>query len=115
MGYPPEFTGMYLNLLMAAWENGGHLPDDERQLQRITGGSFDQWLEYRQDLANLFVPRNGVWSHNLVRKELKKAEVVSEKAKIKSKKGNDARWAKTRAMKKADDLIEKIKADGCAY
>ena len=73
MGQPPEFVGMYINLLMAAWEAGGHLVDDERQLCRISGASPEQWIEHRQALANLFVPRNGVWSHNLIREELNKA------------------------------------------
>lgn len=59
MGQPPEFIGMYVNLMMAAWEAGGQLQDDERILCRISGASAEQWIEHRQALANLFVPRGG--------------------------------------------------------
>lgn len=115
MGHPPEFVGMYMNLMMAAWENGGQLPDDEKQLCRISGATPTMWIEYRQDLANLFVPRHGTWSHNRIREELQKAATISERRKLASKKGNDTRWGKTEAKVKTDELLEKIKADGAAY
>ena len=116
MGQPPEFIGMYVNLLMAAWEAGGHLADDERQLCRISGATPEQWIEHRQALSLLFVPRNGVWSHNLIRDELHKAANISERRRAASQKGNDARWEGAREAKdSADALLAKIAADGVAY
>ena len=107
---------MYVNLMMAAWEAGGQLPDDERQLQRISGASPEQWIEYRQQLANLFVPRRGVWSHNLIRDELNKASNISERRRAAAQKGNDARWQTSRTAKAhTDELMAKIAADGMAY
>ena len=109
IGQPPEFLGMYINLLMAAWEAGGLLQDDERQLQRISGASPEQWIEHRQALANLFVPRNGVWSHNLIRNELNKASNISERRSAAAQKGNDARWNSSRVAKaQTDALMAKI-------
>lgn len=116
MGQPPEFVGMYVNLMMAAWEAGGQLIDDERQLFRISGASPEQWIEHRQALANLFVPRNGVWTHNLIRDELHKAANISERRREASKKGNEARWESAKLAKKATDtLMAQIASDGGLY
>jgi len=115
IGRPPEFTGMYLNLMMAAWENGGQLDDDESQLFRISGATAKQWVKHRQALANLFVPRNGVWSHNLIRTELVKAANISARRKVAAQKGNDIRWGRGPSKAEADALMEKIAKDGGAY
>lgn len=116
MGQPPEFLGMYVNLMMAAWEAGGQLPDDERQLQRIAGASPEQWIECRQALANLFVPRHGVWSHNLIRDELNKALNISERRRAAAQKGNDARWSGNREAKaKTDALMAKFSSSEVPY
>lgn len=116
IGKPPEFVGMYVNLMMAAWEAGGQMLDDERQLCRISGASPEQWIEHRQALANLFVPRNGMWTHNLIRDELHKAANINERRRAASQKGNEARWESARMAKKATDaLMAQIAADGGVY
>jgi uncharacterized protein YdaU (DUF1376 family) len=117
IGKPPEFTGMYINLMMAAWQNNGQLPDDEKQLSRISGADSEQWLEHRQGLANLFVPGTGMWTHNLIRTELVKAENISQRRSVASKKGNESRWGQARSTAKSasDALMEKITKDGAAY
>lgn len=116
VGQPPEFVGMYVNLMMAAWEAGGVLVDDERQLCRISGASPEQWIEHRQALANLFVPRHGAWTHNLIRDELHKAANINERRRAASQKGNEARWEGARRAKQAtDELMAQIAADGAAY
>jgi len=114
-GQPLEFQAMYVNLLMAAWERGGQIPDDEKQLMRISGANSEQWFEHRQSIANLFVPRNGVWSHNLVREELVKAENISARRRAASQKGNDIRWGRGEAKAAANALISQISKDGSAY
>lgn len=114
-GQPLEFQAMYVNLLMAAWERGGQIPDDEKQLIRISGADQSQWLEHRQALANLFVPRNGTWSHNLIREELVKAENISLRRKAASQKGNDIRWNRGQAKAATSQLLSKIANDDCAY
>lgn len=116
IGQPPEFLGMYINLMMAAWEAGGQLQDDERQLCRISGASAEQWIEHRQALANLFVPRNGVWSHNLIRDELNKAANISERRRAASAKGNEVRWESARIAKAhTEALMTKITEEGGVY
>lgn len=114
-GHPLEFQAMYLNLMMAAWERGGQLPDDEKQLCRISGASASQWIEHRQELANLFVPRNGTWSHNLIRTELVKAANISARRKAAAQKGNDIRWGRGPSKAEADALMAQIAKDGGAY
>ena len=115
IGRPPEFTGMYLNLMMAAWENGGQLDDDEAMLCRISGATPQQWLRHRQALANLFVPLNGAWSHNLIREELAKAANISTRRKAAAQKGNDIRWGRGASKAETVALMEKITKDGGAY
>ena len=116
IGQPPEFMGMYVNLMMAAWEAGGLLVDDERQLCRISGASSEQWIEHRQAIANLFVPRHGVWTHNLIRDELHKAANINERRRAASQKGNEARWESNRKAKQATEkLMAQITSDGGAY
>lgn len=116
-GYPLEFQAMYVNLMAAAWERGGQLPDDEKQLCRISGASSAQWVEFRQALANLFVPGAGQWTHNLIREELAKAEVISQRRKLASQKGHESRWVKGRekAQQATDELMKKISTDGAPY
>lgn len=117
IGQPPEFIGMYVNLMMAAWQNNGCLPDDERQLCRISGADAAQWAEHRQALANLFVPGVGMWTHNLIRKELAKAHKIREERVEAGRSGGVSRWTKARANAAAatNDLMAKIAGDGAAY
>lgn len=116
LGQPPEFTGMYLNLMMAMWQNNGQLSDDEIYLCRISGATHEQWLRHRQDLANLFVPGDDMWTHNGIRNELRKAGQISESRQAAGKKANEVRWAKERAAKEmVDSVMEKITQDGTAY
>ena len=108
---------MYVNLLMAAWERGGQLPDDEKQLMRISGADRTQWIEYRQELANLFVPGEGQWTHNLIREELSKAYKIHAKRTEAGRIGAVNRWGQARGQAKAatDSILEKIAKDGAAY
>lgn len=115
IGYPLEFQAMYVNLMMTAWERGGQLPDDEKQLRRISGASEEQWLEHRQEIANLFVPGDGMWSHNKIREELVKAANISTRRKAASQKGNDIRWGRGESKVAAKALLEKITKDGSPY
>lgn len=117
IGQPPEFVGMYVNLMMAAWQNGGQLPDDEKQLRRISGADVAQWHEHRQALANLFVPGRGAWTHNLIREELAKAYKIRQDRAEAGRAGGVNRWtkARTQAQTVAGALMAKISQDGGAY
>lgn len=117
IGQPPEFIGMYINLMMAAWQNGGQLPDDERHLRRISGADAIQWHEYRQELANLFVPVGRTWTHNLIREELAKAYKIRADRAAAGRAGGVNRWNKARSKAKdtTDSLMAKIAQDGGAY
>ena len=114
-GHPLEFQAMYVNLMMAAWERGGQIPDDEDQLSRISGATPEQWIKHRQALANLFVPCDGSWSHNLIRTELEKAANISARRTLASRKGNDIRWGRGPSKAATETLMEKITKDGGAF
>jgi uncharacterized protein YdaU (DUF1376 family) len=114
IGQPPEFVGMYTNLMMAAWQNSGQLPCEEEQLCRISGADATQWLKHRQALANLFVPGKGMWTHNLIREELDKAYKIHLDRKEAGRAGGVNRWTKARSNAKSvsDSLMAKIANDG---
>ena len=115
--FPLEFQAMYVNLLMAAWEHGGQLPDDEKQLRRLSGADVAQWREHRQALANLFVPIHGTWTHNTIRNELLKGQKIREERIAAGRNGGVNRWAKARSKAKTetDALMAQITKDGGAY
>lgn len=116
LGMPAEFTGMYVNLMMAMWQNNGQLNDDEAYLCRISGASHEQWMRHRQDIANLFFPGDGSWNHNGIREALKKAGKISESRKAAGTTAINARWAKEREAKAlAKTLMEKIAQEGGSY
>ena len=93
------------------------LPCDEAELTIICRATDKQWLKHRQAMANLFVLGDGMWTHNQIRIDLAKVEVLHERRKAAGKKGNDQRWgiARTNAQKATDDLMAKITKDGGAY
>ena len=69
--------GAYMLLIMEYWRNGG-LPDDERRLARIVGATPDEWLQVRDNVAELFQPG---WRHKRIDAELAKSRDKSEAAK----------------------------------
>lgn len=68
--------GAYLLLIMHYWQTGG-LPDDDRQLARISCMSDREWKKARPLVAGFF--RDG-WKHKRIDKELSHAhEVISKR------------------------------------
>jgi uncharacterized protein YdaU (DUF1376 family) len=107
---------MYLELMSAMWENNGQLSDDQDRLQRLSGESPAEWRKHRQELANLFVPGDGYWTHNAIRKALQKATTTSETRRASATTAINARWTKERESKAAAKaLLDKIAQDGGAY
>lgn len=116
LGFPLEFYAMYLKLMTAMWQNNGQLRDNEDYLRRVSGATAAQWIQHRQDIANLFVPGDGSWTHNGIREQLARAGAVSESRRSAGKIAINTRWAREREAKKVvDSVLEKIKQDGSAY
>ena len=67
--------GAYLLLMMHYWRKG-ELPDDDRQLSKITKLSLKTWCEYRPTLQDFF---HDGWKHKRIDAELERMMRVSLK------------------------------------
>jgi uncharacterized protein YdaU (DUF1376 family) len=75
--------GAYLLLMMHYWRKG-ELPDDDRQLSKITKLPLKTWCDYRPTLQDFFYEG---WKHKRIDAELAKMVRVSEKRAIAGQKG----------------------------
>jgi uncharacterized protein YdaU (DUF1376 family) len=75
--------GAYLLLMMHYWRKG-ELPDDDRQLSKITKLPLKTWCDYRATLQDFF---HEGWKHKRIDVELAKMVRVSEKRAIAGQKG----------------------------
>jgi uncharacterized protein YdaU (DUF1376 family) len=75
--------GAYLLLMMHYWRKG-ELPDDDRQLSKITKLPLKTWCEYRPTLQEFF---HSGWKHKRIDAELERMMRVSEKRAIAGQKG----------------------------
>lgn len=75
--------GAYLLLMMHYWRKG-ELPDDDRQLSKITKLPLKTWCEYRPTLQDFF---HEGWKHKRIDAELEKMLRVSQKRAIAGQKG----------------------------
>lgn len=72
--------GAYLMLIMAYWQKGEALPNDDRKLARAARVSDKEWLRIRDDMAEFFDIEGDRWTHNRVEFELDKARTKVEAA-----------------------------------
>lgn len=75
--------GAYLLLMMHYWRKG-ELPDDDRQLSKITKLPLKTWCDYRPTLQDFF---HSGWRHKRIDAELERMLRVSEKRAIAGQKG----------------------------
>ena len=75
--------GAYLLLMMHYWRKG-ELPDDDRQLAKITKLSLKSWRAYRPVLQEFF---HSGWKHKRIDAELARMLRVSEKRVMAGQKG----------------------------
>lgn len=104
-----EQIGAYMLLLMAMWNAGGALPDEEAKLARVVRMSVKKWRAISDDLMAFFDSDGGRISHNRLTKELQKSESKSQSRASAGAKGGTAKALKTR---KAD--MANAKANGIA-
>jgi uncharacterized protein YdaU (DUF1376 family) len=75
--------GAYLLLMMHYWRKG-ELPDDDRQLSKITKLPLKTWCDYRVILQDFF---HSGWKHKRIDAELERMLRLSEKRAIAGQKG----------------------------
>jgi uncharacterized protein YdaU (DUF1376 family) len=75
--------GAFLLLMMHYWRKG-ELPDDDRQLSKITKLPLKTWCDYRTVLQDFF---HSGWKHKRIDAELARTMRISEKRAIAGQKG----------------------------
>lgn len=90
----PECGWMYLQLLMALWQNDGQISSAEDDLANICRATRAQWDRNKVKLSRLFYVGQGFWMHNGVREQLERAKRVSEARRVAGKISSEKRWGK---------------------
>lgn len=73
--------GAYMLLIMHYWRTGG-IPNDDKQLSKITKMNLKIWVEYRPIIQDLFYEMDGdPWKHKRIEAELFRMVSISEKRK----------------------------------
>lgn len=86
-----ELVGAYLLLLMAMWNAGGSLPDDEAKLARVARMTVKKWRAVSPDLMSFFDVSEGKVQHHRLTKEFQKSERQSESRASAGAKGGTAK------------------------
>ncbi|WP_322415342.1 YdaU family protein [Mesorhizobium huakuii] len=92
-----EQIGAYMLILMAMWNAGGRLPDDDAKLARVARLSLKRWRAISADLLSFFEREAGEIGHKRLAKELQKALVKSEARAAAGARGGAATALKTKA------------------
>jgi uncharacterized protein YdaU (DUF1376 family) len=90
----PECGWMYLQLLMAIWQNDGQISSSEDDLANICRATRAQWDRNKVKLSRLFYVGQGFWMHNGMREQLERAKRVSEARRSAGKISSEKRWGK---------------------
>ena len=96
----PEQHGLYLLLMLAYYQLGEPLPDDDRKLAMLLKIQVSEFKKHRKELSKYFHVGGGKWSHGRIDKEI--AAIESRK-----KSGKNAakyRWPNCRGD--ADRIAE---------
>jgi uncharacterized protein YdaU (DUF1376 family) len=92
-----EQIGAYMLILMAMWNAGGRLSDDDAKLARVARLSLKRWRAISADLLTFFEREAGEIGHKRLTKELHKALVKSEARAAAGARGGAATALKTKA------------------
>ncbi|MBZ9799292.1 YdaU family protein [Mesorhizobium sp. ES1-4] len=92
-----EQIGAYMLLLMAMWNAGGSLPDDDARLARVARLPLKRWRAISADMLAFFEREGGEIGHKRLTKELRKAQLKSEARAAAGARGGAATALKTKA------------------
>ena len=101
-----EQIGAYMLLLMAMWNAGGKLPNDDAKLARVVRMSVKKWLAIKHDLLGFFDVDGAEISHNRLTKELQKSERKSQSRADAGAKGGSAKALKDKEARLANAMPE---------
>jgi len=94
-----DCVGMYLNLLIALWQNNGQISSNEDDLRLICRSTRQEWDRHKLKLSRLFYVGDGCWMHNGIREQLARAKKVSAARSEAGKASSAKRWGAKSALK----------------
>ncbi|TPM28244.1 DUF1376 domain-containing protein [Mesorhizobium sp. B2-3-4] len=97
-----EQIGAYMLLLMAMWNAGGTLPDDDARLARVARLPLKRWRAISAELLCFFERKGGEIGHKRLTRELRKAQLKSEARAAAGARGGAATALKTKAHARAN-------------
>ncbi|RVK60582.1 DUF1376 domain-containing protein [Sinorhizobium meliloti] len=97
-----EQIGAYMLLLMAMWNAGGRLPNDDAKLARVVRMSVKKWKAIEADLLGFFDIIDSEIYHNRLTKELQKSERKSQSRADAGAKGGSAKALKDKEARLAN-------------
>lgn len=92
MSLTTEQHGAYMLLIMAAWKDGGSLPNDAGQLAAISKLPLAQWTRHDPILRRFFDITPEHWTHRRVAQELATAKANVEKRSAAGKTAAAKKW-----------------------
>lgn len=99
-----EQIGAYMLMLMAMWNAGGSLPDDDAKVARVVRMSVKKWRAISDDLMVYFDRSEGLITHNRLTKELQKSERKSQ-----SRASAGAKGGAAKALKNNNQVVANAK------
>lgn len=99
-----EQVGVYMLFLMAMWNAGGVLPDDEAKLARVARMSIKKWRSISDDILEFFERHDGAISHNRMTEELQKVESKTQSRASAGAKGGAAKALKDKEARLANAM-----------
>lgn len=101
-----EQIGAYMLLLMAMWNAGGRLPNDDAKLARVARLSVKKWKGISADLMPFFTVDGDTIGHNRLTKELQKSESKSQSRASAGAAGGTAKALKDKEARVANAMPE---------
>jgi len=80
--------GAYMSIIVALYQTGGRLPNDDKKLARIARVTIRKWTQIKQELEPKFDVSGSFWEHKVVSQQLVKYHTLATKNKANSLKAN---------------------------
>jgi uncharacterized protein YdaU (DUF1376 family) len=100
-----EQVGAYMLLLMAMWNAGGRLSDDDVKLARIVRMTVKRWRSVAPDIMGFFSRSEGTVTHRRLSEEIEKSDRKSELRAAAGSNGGKAKALKEREARIANASV----------
>jgi uncharacterized protein YdaU (DUF1376 family) len=90
---------------MAYWSNGGAIKADDTRLKQIAKCPMEEWARTKGMMLEFFREENGLWYHDRIEEELKKAKENYSKKVHQTEAARTARWPTDNVTEQVTDSL----------